>query len=40
MILGVTTTDPDGFKKGIVDFETLMTQVQADKALMHPVKLH
>jgi len=33
---GVTSTDPDGFKKGVVDFETLMTQVQADKAIMHP----
>lgn len=33
---GVTTTDPDGFKKGIIDFENLMTQVQTDKALMHP----
>ena len=34
--LGVTTVDPNGFKKGIVDFETLMTQVQTDKAVMHP----
>jgi hypothetical protein len=33
--LGVTTVDPDGFKKGIIDFETLMTQVQSDKALIH-----
>ena len=33
---GVTSIDPDGFKKGVVDFETLMTQVQADKAVMHP----
>jgi len=33
--LGVTTVDPDGFKKGIVDFETLMTQVQSDKASIH-----
>lgn len=33
---GVTSIDPDGFKKGIVDFESLMTQVQADKALLHP----
>ena len=32
---GVTTTDPDGFKKGVEDFEALMTQVQTDKALMH-----
>ena len=33
---GVTSLDPDGTKKGIVDFENLMTQVQADKALIHP----
>ena len=33
--LGVTTVDPDGFKKGIVAFETLMTQVQSDKASIH-----
>jgi hypothetical protein len=33
--LGVTTVDPDGFKKGITDFETLMTQVQSDKASIH-----
>ena len=26
--------DPDGFKKGIIAFETLMTQVQTDKALL------
>ena len=32
--LGQTSVDPDGFKKGVVDFETLMTQVQTDKALM------
>lgn len=32
---GVSSIDPDGFKKGIVDFETLMLQVQADKAIMH-----
>lgn len=32
---GVTTTDPEGIKKGILDFEALMTQVQADKATMH-----
>ena len=35
---GVTSIDPDGFKKGILDFESLMTQVQADKALMHPTQ--
>lgn len=33
---GVTSDDPDGVKKGIEDFELLMTQVQADKALLHP----
>lgn len=33
---GVTSLDPDGTKKGIADFENLMTQVQADKALIHP----
>ena len=33
---GVESTDPDGFKKGINDFESLMTQVQTDKALIHP----
>ncbi len=33
---GITSTDPEGFKKGIEDFENLMTQVQSDKALMHP----
>jgi len=35
---GVTIIDPDGFKKGVVDFETLITQVQADKAVMHPTQ--
>ena len=35
---GVTSVDPDGFKKGIVDFESLMIQVQADKALLHPTQ--
>ena len=33
---GVTSFDPDGFKKGLADFETVMTAVQADKAIMHP----
>lgn len=33
---GVTSDDPDGVKKGIEDFELLMTQVQADKSLLHP----
>lgn len=31
---GVTSTDPDGFKKGIEDFESLMSNVIADKALI------
>ena len=31
---GITSIDPDGFKKGILDFEALMTQVQADKSKM------
>jgi len=35
---GVTSIDPDGFKKGIEDFESLMTQVQADKQLIHPTQ--
>ena len=35
---GVTSIDPDGFKKGINDFESLMSQVQADKALLHPTQ--
>ena len=35
---GVTSIDPDGFKKGILDFESLMTQVQADRAVMHPTQ--
>jgi len=35
---GVTATDPEGFKKGIVDFENLMSQVQADKQLIHPTQ--
>jgi hypothetical protein len=35
---GVTSIDPDGFKKGIIDFENLMAQVQADKQLIHPTQ--
>ena len=35
---GITSIDPDGFKKGILDFESLMAQVQADKAVMHPTQ--
>ena len=33
---GVTSVDPDASKKGIKDFENLMSQVQADKAIIHP----
>ena len=35
---GVTSIDPDGFKKGLADFEAVMTQVQADKSIMHPTQ--
>ena len=35
---GVTSIDPDGFKKGILDFESLMAQVQTDKSIMHPTQ--
>ena len=35
---GVTTIDPDGFKKGIEDFENLMESVIADKTLMDPTQ--
>ncbi len=30
---GIVTADPDGSKKGIVDYENLMTQIEADKFL-------
>lgn len=33
---GDTSNDPTGFKKGIVDFEDLMTEIEADKFLVHP----
>lgn len=33
---GVTSVDADGVKKGIADFERLMTQIEADKLLIHP----
>lgn len=33
---GVTSIDADGNKKGIADFERLMTQIEADKLLVHP----
>ena len=35
---GVTSIDPDGFKKGIEDFESLMNNVIADKALIDPTQ--
>ena len=35
---GIISTDPDGFKKGIEDFEGLMNSVIADKAIMHPTQ--
>ena len=35
---GVISIDPDGFKKGLADFESLMSQVQADKSIMHPTQ--
>lgn len=33
---GITSVDPEGSKKGIADFERLMTQIEADKFLIHP----
>lgn len=33
---GVTSIDPEGFEKGLTDFETVMGQVLSDKATMHP----
>ena len=35
---GATSIDPDGFKKGVLDFENLMSQVQVDKSIMHPTQ--
>ena len=35
---GVTSIDPDGFKKGIEDFESLINNVIADKALIDPTQ--
>jgi hypothetical protein len=35
---GVTSIDPDGFKKGLSDFESVMAQVITDKAIMHPTQ--
>jgi len=32
---GNTTADPDGSKKGLVDFENLMTDIETDKFLVH-----
>jgi hypothetical protein len=36
---GTVTTDPEGDKKGIVDYENLMTQIEADKFLAHPSQM-
>lgn len=33
---GDLSNDPTGFKKGILDFENLMTDIEADKFLVHP----
>ena len=33
---GDTANDPTGFKKGILDFENLMTDIEADKFDIHP----
>lgn len=32
---GITVVDPDGSKKGILDYERLMTQIETDKFLAH-----
>jgi hypothetical protein len=36
---GNTATDPEGTKKGIRDYELLMTQIEADKFLAHPSQM-
>jgi hypothetical protein len=36
---GIVTTDPDGDKKGIVDYQTVMTQIEANKFLAHPSQM-
>ena len=33
---GIVADDPDGFKKGLADFEELMSQVETDKGNIHP----
>lgn len=33
---GTLSTDPDGNKKGILDFERLMNSIETDKFLLHP----
>jgi hypothetical protein len=35
---GVTSVDPDGIKKGLEDFEAVMSLVQTDKTIMHPTQ--
>lgn len=36
---GEVTVDPDGEKKGIVDYENLMDQIEADKFSAHPSQM-
>jgi hypothetical protein len=36
---GVVSNDPNGSKKGILDFENLMTRIEADKFLAHPSQM-
>jgi hypothetical protein len=36
---GVITSDADGSKKGIVDYENLMNRIEADKFLAHPSQM-
>lgn len=33
---GITTTDPNGTKKGMADYESLMGIIEVDKLLIHP----
>lgn len=33
---GIVAEDPEGFKKGLRDFETLMSQVEVNKGSIHP----
>lgn len=36
---GVISSDPNGDKKGITDYEALMTKIEADKFLAHPSQM-